>query len=80
VKLILFEKSRVELEFVFQSLRQESGNTLETPPRFSPLVVCVCVSLFYVIDTGSMCLLFVNNFNIRFTRRLGIRYLWAFWN
>jgi len=41
LKLILFEKSRVELEFVFQSLRQESGNTLGTPvdklvPQWAP--------------------------------------------
>jgi hypothetical protein len=41
VKLILFEKSRVwNWNSFFQSLRQESGNTLETP-RFSPLVVLV---------------------------------------
>ena len=38
VKLILFEKSRVELEFVFSIFRQESGNTLETPLA-SPLSV-----------------------------------------
>ena len=76
----LIEKLQKHLSALhFSAFQGRKVNFSRYPPwgterLYQSQVVCVCVSLFYVIDTGSMCLLFVNNFNIRFTRRLGIRY------